>query len=104
MAETARRKNKKETEKLQKQLNLYLDNLEKSKTQSPYYMMYKNFYKNQIPSKVDLEKLPPWAKAKVFEKGFSSIYTQKSYAYRPGYWLVIQLRAYKAAREMYNWI
>ncbi|MDK2985661.1 MAG: hypothetical protein PWQ96_1303 [Clostridia bacterium] len=92
----------KETEKLKKDLILYLDMLDEGKTKSPYYELHKLFYMGIIPDVK--QKLKPWAELEVFKKGFRRIYTQKSYFFRSGYWLILQFRENKAGREKRQWV
>lgn len=92
----------KETEGLQYELDVYLENLESGKTKSFYYELHKEYYNGITPN---LPGEPaPWTPLAVFNKGFRRIYTQKSYAFRPGYWLVLQFRKNKNGWEKRNWV
>lgn len=97
------KKAQREQEALVEDLSEHMAHLEKGKTSSPYYNLYKYYYFGIIP---EWEKRPvhPWEPLAVFEKGFRQLYTQESYYHRPGKWLVIQFRNTKKADERYNWI
>lgn len=75
-----------------------LSDLEEGKTRSPWYCVEGKFYMNITRGYEDqtlpFEDLPVW------EKGFRRIYTQKSYYFRPGHWLVLKLRDNAAARKI----
>ena len=93
--EVPKRKGKRaaaEARERQRQLDAYLDMMEEGKTKSPYYALSDLFYRGRLPENINIDALPPWHEARVFQRGFRRIYTQKSYYYRPGHWLVIQFR------------
>ena len=95
------KKAKKEAERKRAQLELYMESLEAGKTKSPYYQLHKHFYMGITP---DIKTEPaPWTELAVFKKGFRRIYTQKSYWFRPGHWLVLQFRDNYAGRERRRW-
>lgn len=80
-----------------------LAGLEKGKTFSPYYNLYRRYYFARLPEEEEL-KAQPWDGAAVFEQGFRQLYTQKSYCHRPGNWLVIQFRNTDKAKKRHQWV
>lgn len=74
----------------------YLTALEEGKTRSPWYYLEREFYMN-INRHYQGQSLP-FQELPVWEKGFRRIYTQNSYYFRPGYWLVLKLRDNRAGR------
>ncbi|MTI96562.1 MAG: hypothetical protein FH749_13995, partial [Firmicutes bacterium] len=76
----------------------YLAGLDAGKTYSPWFGLEGQFYMN-ITEKLQWQH-HPFLEYPVWEKGFRRIYTQKSYCYRPGHWLVLKLRDNKAGREV----
>ena len=89
-------------ESLQQSLDAAIWRLESGKTKSPWYQLHRIFYNGRVPE--SNYRVFPWDKEAVFEKGFKSVYTQKSYFFRPGFWLVLKFRATKAAREKLDWV
>lgn len=67
-----------------------LADLDAGKTYSPWFCVEGNFYMN-MTEKYQWQR-QPFQAYPVWEKGFRRIYTQKSYCFRPGHWLVLQLR------------
>ena len=105
--EVPKRKGKRaaaEARERQRQLDAYLDMMEEGKTKSPYYALSDLFYRGRLPENINIDALPPWHEARVFQRGFRRIYTQKSYYYRPGHWLVIQFRHTPEGWERRNWV
>lgn len=98
------KKAQKEYERQLESLNEHLEFLEAGKTQSPYFNLYKEYYQGNIPEWELKQLVDPWDPPRVFMKGFRQIYTQESYAHRPGKWLVIQFRNTKQAAERYEWV
>lgn len=82
--------------------SMHLDLMEAGKTKSPYYNLHKKFYFGRVPEAN--QKLSPYNPIEVFKNGFRSIYYQNSYMYRPGNWLVIQLRKTNKAFKIKEWI
>ncbi|MGI6366617.1 MAG: tetratricopeptide repeat protein [Bacillota bacterium] len=74
----------------------YLSALEAGKTRSPWYHLESKFYMN-INRDCQGQTLP-FQEFPVWEKGFRRIYTQNSYYFRPGFWLVLKLRDNRAGR------
>ena len=93
---------KKEREKLE-DLELHLDLLDAGKTKSPYYNLHKRYYNARISRYERQTFTQPWDLPVVFMKGLRQLYTQNSYAFRPGKWLVLQFRATKEAAKLYLW-
>jgi len=96
------KKARKMAESLQQSLDLAIWRFESGKTKSPWYQMHRLFYNGIVPK--GNHRINPWDKEAVFEKGFKSVYTQKSYWYRPGFWLVLKFRENKAGREKEDWV
>lgn len=94
---------KKEREKLE-DLALHLDLLDAGKTKSPYYNLHKRYYNARISRYERQTFTQPWDLPVVFMKGLRQLYTQNSYAFRPGKWLVLQFRATKEAAKLYRWV
>ncbi|MDD3840419.1 MAG: tetratricopeptide repeat protein, partial [Clostridia bacterium] len=98
------RKGTKRFNELQATASKYLDMISESNKANPYYKLYERYsytwgeFFQQDPQK------PPYHLDNIFAKGFRRIYYQKSYFYRPGKWLVIQLRKSKSAEKMRHWI
>lgn len=79
-----------------------LNLMEMGKTKSPYFNLYKHFFRGEIPE--TKQALAPYAPIEVFKNGFRSIYYLNSYMHRPGKWLVLQLRNTSNARNINNLI
>ena len=90
-----------ETEELSLQEE-YLSDLEAGKTCSPWYCLEGKFYMN-ITEKYQWQS-HPFQELPVWEKGFRRIYTQNSYYFRPGHWLVLKLRDNAAGRKVRKYI
>ena len=100
---TERNGTKKRQEQLE-DLTLHLDLLDAGKTKSPYYNLHKRYYFSRIPDWELANYKQPWDLPVVFMKGFRQLYTQNSYAFRPGKWLVLQFRGTKEAMKLYQWV
>jgi len=74
----------------------YLSSLEEGKTRSRWYGLEAKFYMNKTGKYQD--QTLPFQELPVWEKGFRRIYTQNSYYFRPGFWLVLKLRDNVAGR------
>lgn len=98
------KKAEKEHRKLVEDLAECLALLDSGKTKSPYFNLHKRYYNGVIPTYETKQFTRPWDPPIVFMKGFRQLYTQNSYAFRPGKWLVLQFRATKEAMERYNWV
>ncbi len=91
-----------EAKRLQEDLDNAISRLEAGRTKSPWYQLHRTFFDGRVPD-ADGSMLP-WSAKAVFEKGFRRIYTQKSYWFRPGFWLVLQFRNTKVANERRLWV
>ena len=79
----------------------YLDSQDAGKTRGAWFGLEKEFYLGQEKPHHHLQPFP-FQEYHVWKKGFRRIYTQKSYQFRPGHWLVLKFRNSKpgvAARE-----
>ncbi|OWZ84105.1 tetratricopeptide repeat protein [Natranaerobius trueperi] len=95
---------RKETSFIKKTRNEALNSMEQGRTHSPYYKLHRNYYLGIIPELPKNYKYSPYNGLEVFKNGFRSIYYQKSYASRPGNWLVIQVRQTELGRKIQKYI
>ena len=80
----------------------FLLHVELKKKDNSYYKLHREFYSGHIPD--DVDKSCPWSQAGLFARGIRSLYMQRSYMNRPGYWICIDLRDTRQGGEKYRWI
>lgn len=92
--------------KLKKKIDIDCDEMlklmEKGKTKSPYFNLYKQFSRSESSEVNEISS--PYHPSEVFKNGFRSIYYMNSYEHRPGKWLVVQLRDTNNARNILTFI
>lgn len=92
------KRTKKERERTTKSIQEFLEQFKNG----TYYKLHNTFYGGIIHKEQDSPI--PWSEAGVFRSGIRSLYMQKSYKRRPGYWACIGFRDTKEGREKYDWI
>lgn len=80
-----------------------LDMLDRGKYSSPYLRLKETFVDSTFNQDYP-DSLDPWHPRLLYTKGFRRVYTLRSYFFRHGYWLVVQLADNKEGRLRYKWI
>lgn len=79
-----------------------LDLMEIGKAESPYYNLFKQFYRGEVPEVKEV--LSIYHPIEVFKRGFRSIYYMNSHKKKNGKWLVIQLRNTAGGKKIQEYI
>lgn len=92
-----------ETKKRKEDMNHSLDMLDRGKYSSPYLHLKESFSQSAFEEEY-LDSLDPWHPILLYTKGFRRVYTLRSYFFRHGYWLVVQLADNVEGQLRYDWI